>query len=88
MSVKIQIPSEFLGYTHNLENVEVDGNTVGECFAALTCQCPEIKKAVYNSDGSLSSYIPIFKNEDFSFEVSESSPVKDGDVLIIMFSGG
>jgi molybdopterin converting factor small subunit len=88
VSIKIQIPFIFQSYTNKVEVVEVTGTTVGECFGDLVRQCPEIKKAIYNKDGRLASIVPIYKNDDLFHQLGELAPVKDGDIMSIVFMGG
>ena len=88
MSISVQIPPTFLGYTNYVEVIRVNGKIVGECFHDLVSLCPDLEKAIFNKDGSFSSYIPVIKNNDYSLRVYESSKVEDGDVLSIVFLSG
>ena len=44
MSVTIQIPTPLRRFTSEQGEVEVDGATVGEAFAALTDRFPALKR--------------------------------------------
>jgi hypothetical protein len=88
MSIKIKIPFIFLSYTNSRETFEVNGATVSQCFDDLARQCPDIRKAIYNQDGTLSSIVPIYKNDDLFHQLGTGDLVQEGDILSIEFMGG
>ena len=82
MSIKIHIPSYFQSYTNRMEVVEVNGSTVGECLHHVAKQFPGFEKAM------ITNYFDIYVNGDYSYAPELTEPVKDGDELHIIASGG
>ena len=82
MSIKIHIPSYFQSYTNNKEVVEANGSTVGECLNHLAKQFPGFERAM------LIDRFIIYVNEDYSYPDELARPVKDGDELHMIPSGG
>ena len=83
MSVKINIHPSLLHLTDNQEEVEVSGNTVGQCFQQLTTKYPELKEWLFEKDGKLSKYIDVFVNQESAYPEELVKSVNDGDELNI-----
>ncbi len=90
MSVKIEIPSYLQPFTNNMEIVEVNGNTVGECLDHLVKQCPDIRKMLFSKNGNLFEHIIISVNGENAYPEQLAKLVKDGDKLqaIFIIGGG
>ena len=89
MSIKMNIPSYMKPFTNNMKVVEVNGNTVGECFKHLVKQFPRIKKQLFSKHGELFEYIIISVNGESAYPEQLTKPVKDGDELnIVLIIGG
>ncbi len=89
MSIKINIPSYMKSSTNNMEVVEVNGNTVGECLSHLVKQFPGIKKQLFSKNGNLFENIIISVNGESAYPEQLAKPVKDGDKLnIVLIIGG
>ena len=90
MSIKINIPPYLRSYTNNVEVVEVNGSTVGECLSHLFKQFPDIKKALFDKNGELRGYIDVYINNESAYPEELAKLVKDGDELCILYiiSGG
>lgn len=85
MSVKINISPILFQYTNNKSMVEVKGNTVGQCLDQLVRQFPELKKWLFENNSKLRSYIDIYINDESAFPEGLTKPVKEGDILDILF---
>ena len=85
MSVKINVPSYMKSLTNNMEVVEVNGSTVGECLNNLTKQFQGIKKQLFSKNDSLFETIIISVNGESAYPEQLARPVKDGDKLDIIF---
>ena len=85
MSVKIKVPSYMKSFTNNMEVVEVNGNTVGECLNHLVKQLPGMKKQLFSKDDNLFENIIISVNGESAYPEQLAKPVKDGDKLDIIF---
>jgi len=89
MSIKINIPSYMKPFTNNMEVVEVNGSTVGECLSHLVKQFPDMKKQLFSKNGELFEYIIIPVNGESTYPEQLAKPVKDGDELnIVLIIGG
>lgn len=85
MSIKINIASYLQPYTNNLEVVEVNGSTVGECLNHLVKQFPAIKKMLFDKNSKLFSYAGIYINGEDAHPEELAKPVKDRDELYILY---
>ncbi len=88
MGIKIEIPSHLQPFTNNVEIVEVNGNTVGECLKRLVKQFPDISKMLFSKDGNLFEHVIISVNGENAYPEQLAKPVKDGDKLHVIFIAG
>ena len=89
MGIKINIPSYMKPFTNNMEVVEVNGSTVGECLSHLVKQFPNMEKQLFSKNGELFEYIIIPVNGESAYPEQLAKPVKDGDELnIVLIIGG
>ena len=92
MSIKINIPSNLQYFTNNMELVEVNGSTVGECLNNLTKQFPGIEKMLFTKNGELHNYVlnyvAVYVNGEDAYPNELVKPVKDGDELHIIYMVG
>ena len=85
MPVKILVPTPMQRYTMNKDEVEVGGATVGHALQHLTENYPDIKKHLFNDDGSLRAFVNVYVNdEDNRHLQGRETPVQDGDTLTIV----
>jgi sulfur-carrier protein len=84
MSIEIVIPPLISRYSNNLDGVEVDGGTVGECLNRLIEQFPEIEDKLFNEDGILYSHFSLFINGESTSRDNLSESVSDGDVILLL----
>ena len=85
MSIKIGIPSFLLPFTNDIEAVEANGSTVGECLNYLVKQFPDIEKRLFSNYGNLFEDINISVNGESAYPEQLAKPVKDGDELHILY---
>lgn len=90
MSIKIIIPSYLQSFTHNMEVVDAEGNTVNECLDHLIRMYPDIKKMLFDKRGKLLNYVGTYINGEDSYPDGLAKTVKDGDEINIqyMIAGG
>ncbi len=85
MPVKIIVPTPMQRYTMNRDEVEVGGATVDHALQHLSENYPDIKKHLFNDDGSLRAFVNIYVNDEDSRHLQGgATPVKDGDTLTIV----
>jgi len=82
MSVKIRIPSYIQQYTNQMEVVEVNGSTIGECLQDMFRQLPDLEKTVPSTG------FEIYINGERIFSWESDKPVKTGEELLISFLTG
>ena len=76
-------------FTNNMEVVEVNGSTVGECLNHLFKQFQGMKKQLFSKHGNLFENIIISVNGESAYPEQLAKPVKDGDELnILLIIGG
>ena len=90
MSVKIQFASSLQPYVDNMNTVEVDGKTVGECLIQVVKRYPAIEKMLFARKGRLLGHVGIYINGKDAYPKEMTKPVKDGDELYILhvYAGG
>ena len=85
MPVTILVPTPMQRYTMNKEDVEVGGATVDHALQHLTENYPDIKKHLFNEDGSLRAFVNVYVNDEDSRHLQGgATPVNDGDTLTIV----
>ena len=85
MSKTIRIHRGLRHFTDNQPTVDVNGATVGECLKDMISRYPGIEPKLFDKKGKLRNYIEIYVNAKTSYPEELAMPVKDGDVLTIIF---
>jgi molybdopterin converting factor small subunit len=81
----IHIPTPLRRFTGELGEISVAGGTVGEALRDLVRQHPALERHLYTPEGTLRSFVNVFKNDDdVRFLDKGATPVADGDVLSII----
>ncbi len=90
MSVQVEIPLFLQHLTEGVIAANVNGNTVGDCLAALVKQFPRLKQALLDKDGELHEYIEIFVNGKTTYpkELAESIEDRDEICILSIIAGG
>ena len=70
--------------------LEVNGNTVGECIKTILKQYPAMEKKMFDKNGKLKGYVEILINGQGIGTNELAHPIKDGDTMAILvfLSGG
>ncbi len=85
MSVSIKLPAALRPFADKQESVSVDGKTAGEALDALFAKHDGLKKQLLAGDGKLRNFVNVFVNDDDVRDLKGlSSPIKDGDVILIV----
>jgi molybdopterin converting factor small subunit len=90
LSVKIDIHPSFSRLTNGQTVAEVNGNSVGQCLNELVKRFPQLKKRLFEKDGTLSRIVDIYVNGESAYPEELEALVKDGDELhiVVIISGG
>lgn len=90
MSVKIVIPPGLRVFTDDKGEIEVTGNTVGECLENLVALFPMIGKTIFFREGELFNFghnkVSIYLNGKDTYPDELSGSTKDGDTITILYS--
>ncbi|HVC08421.1 MAG TPA: ubiquitin-like small modifier protein 1 [Elusimicrobiota bacterium] len=85
MKVQVHVPTALRQYVEKKEVVELEGATVGAVLDALTGKYAALKKHLVGDDGQLRHFVNVFLNDaDIRHLQGAKTPVKDGDVLLIV----
>jgi molybdopterin synthase sulfur carrier subunit len=81
----VRIPTPLRKLTGGLEEVQVQGATVGALLQALEQAHPGIRERIFDDKGQVRRFVNIFANEeDIRFLQNLDTPVKDGDEVSIV----
>jgi sulfur-carrier protein len=81
----VRIPTPLRKLTGGLEEVQLQGATVGALLQALEQAHPGIRERIFDDKGQVRRFVNIFANEeDIRFLQNLDTPVKDGDEVSIV----
>jgi sulfur-carrier protein adenylyltransferase/sulfurtransferase len=85
MSVTIVIPTPLRQFANGETEIEVEAATAGEALDALTMRFAELRKHLYNDQNALRNFVNVYVgDEDIRHLDGESTPVKDGETIMIV----
>jgi sulfur-carrier protein adenylyltransferase/sulfurtransferase len=85
MTVTIIIPTALRQHTDNEDELKLSARTVSDALKELVTAFPSLRKHLYSESGRLRNFINIYLNEeDIRYKEGESTPLKDGDTLMIV----
>jgi molybdopterin converting factor small subunit len=90
MSVKVHVHKTHRQFTNNVDVVEVEGKTVGECLNHLIKLFPGMEKALFAKKDKLLNTIEIYVNHSSAYPNELMKPINEGDEihLVYMLAGG
>lgn len=91
MAITIEIPTAFRRFTDGAPKVDTGASTVAEALSDLTTKYPGLSRHVRDEQGQIRQFLNVYLNEeDIRFLNGESSPLKDGDrvLLVPSIAGG
>ncbi|MEP6636312.1 MAG: molybdopterin-synthase adenylyltransferase MoeB [Acidobacteriota bacterium] len=87
MPVTITIPTALRQFAGGTSRIEVEAATAGEALEQLTSKYAELRRHLYDDKNSLRSFVNVYLNdEDIRHQSGVSTPVKAGDMLMIVLS--
>lgn len=85
MAVTIEIPTAFRRFTDGAPKVDSGATTVAEALNELVAKFPALSRHVRDEQGQIRQFLNVYLNEeDIRFLSGESSPLKDGDKLLLV----
>jgi molybdopterin converting factor small subunit len=90
VAVTIHIPLIHRHLSDDVETLQVDGKTVGECFHQLVKRFPSMQSAIFDEKGELQNLLEIFLNSKSAYPGELTRSTRDGDEIYIttILSGG
>jgi sulfur-carrier protein len=84
MAVTVKIPAQLRLATHGEEEVEVEGDTVGEALDAVFDAHAELRDRI-TEDGTLRRFVNVYvSGEDIRFQDGLDTQLSDGDEVTIL----
>ena len=85
MPVTIIIPTALRQYAGGSSEIEVEAGTAGQALDHLTATHTELRKHLYNDQNALRNFVNVYVNdEDIRHREGVETPVKDGDMIMIV----
>jgi len=82
---KIIIPTPLRKFTENAGSIETNGANVEEAIRELTNHYPELKKHLYDENGSIRSFVRIYVgDDDIKTLQQETTPINKDSVVSII----
>ena len=90
MSVKLHIHKTHRELTGGLEQVAVEGKTVGDCLKDLIETYPGIREKIFDAKGKLRNIIEIYVNMESAYPDELKKAVAPGDEIhvTVLLAGG
>jgi molybdopterin converting factor small subunit len=90
MAVTIHIPLIHRHLSDDVETLQVDGKTVGECFNQLVKRFPNLQSAIFDEKGELQNLLEVYLNSESAYPDELARSTEDGDEIYIttILSGG
>jgi molybdopterin converting factor small subunit len=85
MAVTVRVPTTLRPLTAGKAEVEVEGATVADVFAALDGVHPGFQARLLDDDGNLRRFVNVFvDDEDIRFMDGLATAIPDGNVVAIV----
>jgi len=86
--VTVKVSPLLRRYTNDKESVKVKGNSPIECLNALEAKYPDLKRLLYDKNGTLLPRVMFFVNNQRIHADELNSTLKNGDELLISVAIG
>ena len=84
MAVTVKIPAQLRAVTGGQEELEVEGDTVGEALDAVFASHEELRDRI-TEDGTLRRFVNVYvSGEDIRFQEGLETQLADGDEVTIL----
>ncbi len=81
----LRIPTPLRPYADGVSEIQIKSDSVGRALEELTSKFPSLHKHLFSEDGELRAFVNLFLNdEDIRFLQGAETPLKDGDMLMIL----
>jgi len=86
--VTVKVSPLLRRYTNDKESVKVKGNSPIECLNTLEAKYPDLKRLLYDKNGTLLPRVMFFVNNQRIHADELNSTLKNGDELLISVAIG
>ena len=86
--VTVKVSPLLRRYTNDKESVKVKGNSPMECLHALEAKYPDLKRLLYDKNGTLLARVMFFVNNQRIHADELNETLKNGDELLISVAIG
>jgi molybdopterin synthase sulfur carrier subunit len=84
MAVTVKIPAQLRAVTDGAEEIEVEGETVGEALDAVFAEHTDLRERI-TEDGTLRRFVNVYvSGEDIRFQDGLETALSDGDEVTIL----
>jgi sulfur-carrier protein len=84
MPVTVKIPAQLRAVTDGVDEIEVEGATVGDALDAVFDAHEDLRERI-TEDGSLRRFVNVYvSGEDIRFQDGLQTPLDDGDEVTIL----
>ncbi len=81
----VTIPTPLRQYAAQQREVNIGGITIDEVLGGLTAQYPELRRHLYNENGSMRNFVNVYLNdEDVRYLKKGNTAVAEGDTISII----
>ena len=85
MPVEVRLPNVLRTHADGQPSLSVEGATVGEVFAALVDQYPNLRGNLLDDAGGLHKFVNVYKeDDDIRYLDGLDTKLSDGDILSIL----
>jgi adenylyltransferase/sulfurtransferase len=85
MPVTITIPTPLRQFTGGQSEIQVEASTAGEALDQLTTTHSELRRHLFNDQNTMRNFVNVYVNdEDIRHVSGPATPVKDGDMILIV----
>jgi len=85
VSISIEIPTAFRRFTDGVPKLDTSATTIADALNELTSRYPALSKHVRDDQGQIRQFLNVYLNdEDIRFLSGESTPLKEGDRLLLV----
>ncbi len=85
MSIEVNLPPLLQTLADGMKQIDVSGNTVGECLEAMVKRYPGLKERLFTTGGKISRGLNIYINGEGVYPDVLARPVKDGDKIHLAY---
>lgn len=81
----LRIPAPLRSYTNGLNEIAVQGETVGAAMQDLVTQFPSLRPHLMNSEGALRPFVNLFLDKNNIKDLQGlDTPIKENDRLLLI----